>query len=287
MKKNRLLTCLLLLLGCVSLYGQDLTVKSFERLDRDLSARTNERLDLNDEPCAVIRVSIANAKSYRFDGNVVGDVVYRPGEALVYVPAGTRNITLKSERSGLLRFEFPEKIEKQVVYRMDVKLILSEDQKTRTLLMPVVSVGTPMSYGIMIGVVKKTGFYVKVKYNFKDQQTDFKCNEQGIVEGDQQQSWFTGETNESRLALTGGLLQRFGKRFYLYVGAGYGYKKIAWQMHSPDDVEQWAECTDKTQIGVEADLGGILRFKNFAISAGVQTNSFKHVEATLGMGLMF
>jgi hypothetical protein len=36
---------------------------------------------------------------------------------------------------------------------------------------------------------------------------------------------------------------------------------------------------------VEAGL--ILRAKNIALSAGIQTNSFKYVEATIGVGIMF
>ena len=39
--------------------------------------------------------------------------------------------------------------------------------------------------------------------------------------------------------------------------------------------------------GIEAELGGIYRIKNVAISAGVQTNSFKYWESTLGVGIMF
>jgi hypothetical protein len=35
------------------------------------------------------------------------------------------------------------------------------------------------------------------------------------------------------------------------------------------------------------EVGAIWRSKNFAASAGLQTNSFKYVELTLGVGIMF
>jgi hypothetical protein len=67
------------------------------------------------------------------------------------------------------------------------------------------------------------------------------------------------------------------------LGAGYGYKKLAWE--TVDGA--WAENSDKTNTGVEAELGLIFRAKNFALSAGVQSNSFSYMEATLGVGIMF
>lgn len=52
--------CFLLLSTC--LYAQELK-PDFKRLERDLLARTHQRLDLNDEPCAVVRVSAADIDS--------------------------------------------------------------------------------------------------------------------------------------------------------------------------------------------------------------------------------
>ena len=51
--------------------------------------------------------------------------------------------------------------------------------------------------------------------------------------------------------------------------------------------DRWAENKDETATGVEADLGLVLRAKNFAITAGLQSNSFKYFEATVGLGIMF
>lgn len=284
MKKNkRILLVTIWLLVSIGSYGQELKVEAFQRMDRDLLARTNERKDLNGVPCAIVRVSVAGSRKFFFEGNVIGDVVYKPGEAWVYMTDKSRNLTITSDKFGSMKYEFPQRLEQQVVYKLSLKLIQNEDNKIRTLVMPVVGVGNVTSYGAMIGVVKKTGAYLKVKYNFKGQDADFECDGDGYIAETGEKPWYTGEKTSSRFAITGGLLQRLAKPLYLYVGAGYGFKKVAWETQD----EQWAENTDDTYDGVEVDLGGILRIKNFAFSAGVQTNQFKYWEATLGLGIMF
>lgn len=274
---------------CMSLHAQELKVIAFQRMDRDLLARVQERLDLNEVPCAIVRVSVPDAKDYTFEGNVIGDVIYKPGEAIVYMTNGSRNITIKSDKFGSMKYEFTQKLEKQVVYKMEVKLEYAGANKTRTLVMPVMGIGAATSYGLMVGVVKKWGWYLKAKYNFINQETTEECDGDGnSLNG--VPMWFTGETQSSRFAVTSGLMARLAKPLYLYVGAGYGYKKLAWELadgESGTNSDKWAENTDETFKGVEADLGLVLRTGNFAISAGVQSNNFKYYEATVGVGLMF
>lgn len=290
MENKRILNIGLLLFFFVSIVqAQELKVSAFQRLDRDLMARTQERLDLNDVPCAIVRVSVANAKDYTFEGNIIGDVIYLPGEALVYMTKGSRNITIKSDVFGSLKYEFGEKLDKQVVYRLTMKLETPEHKKTRTMVMPVVGISSSLSYGLMVGVVKKWGWYLKAKYDFKNQETNAECTSSGTdLQGTPM--WFTGETASSRLAITTGAMYRLATPLYLYLGAGYGYKKLAWEMAEGETgthSDKWAENKDETATGVEADLGLVLRLKNFAITAGVQSNSFKYFEATVGVGIMF
>ena len=47
---------LLFLLLSLDAIGQEVIVKSFENLQTDLTARTQERLDANGNPCAVVKV---------------------------------------------------------------------------------------------------------------------------------------------------------------------------------------------------------------------------------------
>lgn len=290
MKNQRFLLLGFFLLLCVGfVQAQELKVSAFQRMDRDLLARTQERLDLNDVPCAIVRVSVANAKNYTFEGNVIGDVIYRPGEALVYMTEGSRNITIKSDEFGSLKYEFTQKLEKQVVYKLALQLETPDSKKTRTMVMPVVGIGSTTSFGLMVGVVKKWGWYLKAKYDFKNQETVAECDGSGN-NASGTPMWFTGETASSRLAITTGVMRRIAKPLYIYLGTGYGYKKLAWEMaegESGTNSDSWAENTDETFKGVEADLGLVLRAKNFAVSAGIQSNSFKYFEATVGVGIMF
>lgn len=281
--KLRLSFFSLLMLFSVVLLAQELKVESFSRLELDLLPRTSPRLDLNDVPCAVVRISVANAKEFTFKGNIIGDVVYAPGEAVVYMTDKSRMIRINSDQFGTLDYTFPEYLERQVCYGLKLKLMVDKDNKIRTLVMPVAGIGDVFSYGIMVGVVKRHGGYLKVKYNFQDTKSDFKCNDSGVIEGTSEQSWFTGDDKKSRFAVTAGYMYRIIKPVYIYAGAGYGFKKVSWEMTS----SEWAENTDKTHTGVEAELGGVARFGNFAFSAGVQTNSFKYWEATVGVGIMF
>jgi len=286
---------LFLLLGCGLGYSQEAKVTAFQRMDRDLLARTQERLDLNEVPCGIVRVSIPDAEKVTFEGNIIGDVIYKPGEAIVYMTHRSRNLTLKSNKFGSLKYQFPESIEKRVVYKLSVRIVEDEDTKRRTLVMPVLGLGGPfssclengLSYGLMVGVVKKWGAYVKVKYDFKGLSTNGECT------NDETGNWYTGGTDKSRFAITAGAMYHVAIPVYLYGGIGYGYKNTAWEVYDQFNLKDdwqgtsWKKNTDESANGVEAEVGAIYRLKNLAMSLGFQTNSFKYAEVTLGVGIMF
>lgn len=281
--KKIILLCILLG-GCLPFVeAQEIQVKGFSVMDRDLTARTKPRFDLNDAPCALIKIE-TTGKDFQFEGNVIGDPIYQKGEVQVYITQGTRRLTLKHEKYGILRYEFPEKIVKQVVYRLALKLVEDKNNKVRTLVMPVLSYesSSQLSYGLMVGIVKKTGGYVKVKTDFGSVSSDL------APITDISEYWYMG-TQRSRFAITGGLLQRLWTQIYLYAGAGYGThnyaKKIVGEV---DGIENpYAKIASKCYKGVEAEIGGIARFGGVAVSLGVQTNRFKTVEGNFGIGIMF
>lgn len=281
---------LLLIIVCCGFWAteaaaQEIRAKSFHRLERDLTARTKPRMDLNDTPCALVRVEVSMAKEFQFEGNIIGDPVYDKGEALVYMTQGSRRLIMKHEKYGVLRYEFPEKLEKQAVYELSLKLIEDKNNKLRTLVMPVFSYGNDeqMSYGLMVGIVKRTGGYVKVKTDFGSVASDLEAGPEDA------NYWWTGNDNCSRFSITAGVLQRLGKTIYLYVGGGYGVRNYAQEVDGEvgEKVNPWVKLTDKSYKGYEAELGGIVRFGGVAISLGVQTNQFKKVEGNLGVGIMF
>ena len=74
---------------CLCSEGAELKVRSFEYAPMDLTARLNQRLDLNNNPCAVIVVHLPVAGAF-FEGNVIGEPVFRGSEYRVYVSGGTK-----------------------------------------------------------------------------------------------------------------------------------------------------------------------------------------------------
>ena len=284
MRKN-LFLCGCLLLLSTFLQAQEL-VPSFRALEKDLLARTQPRLDLNDVPCAIVRVSAANIETYTFEGNIIGDVIYQSGEALVYMTKGSRNITIKSNKFGMLKFDFPQKLEKQVVYKLDLKLILPEDQKRKTLIMAEGGFHpSHTSFGVMAGIVAKHGAYVRFQSDFGSTSADLECDDTGALTsgGTGTPYYIEGSSAKSRLSITGGYLYRFAKPLYGYIGGGYGQRSLAWET-----VEgEWVKNIDHSASGIAAEIGLIGKFKGCALSLGVHTINFKYMELSAGVGFFF
>ena len=256
--------CFLLLSTC--LYAQELK-PDFKRLERDLLARTHQRLDLNDEPCAVVRVSAADIDSYTFEGNIIGEVEYKSGEAIVYMTKGSRNITVKSNKFGMLKYDFPEKLEKRVVYKLDLKQILPEDQKRKTLVIGEMGWHpSHTSFGVMVGIVAKHGAYLRFRSDFGSASAEYECDDTGALTagGTGTPYYVEGATEKARLSITGGYLCRIAKPLYAYVGAGYGNRALVWQTVEGEPVKN----IDHSASGVAAEIGAIGRLGSFALTAG-------------------
>lgn len=287
--ENKVLKCLLFcafILGLTqSLNAQELKAE-FKKLERDLIARTHPRFDLNEEPCAVIRVSAANIESYTFEGNIIGDVMYESGEALVYITEGSRNITVKSNKFGMMKIDFPEKLEKQVTYKLELKLILPEDQKRRTLVM--LEGGwhpAQTSFGAMVGIVAKHGAYLRFRSDFASVSADLECDDTGRLTagGTGSPYYVEGSSVKACMSITGGYLCRIAKPLYAYVGAGYGNRTLAWETVEGEFVKN----IDHSASGVAVEIGAIGRLGVFALSAGCQTVDFKYMELSVGIGFFF
>ena len=124
MKKIASLIAAILCVTVVFAQGDDngISVASFKKLDNDLTARTQKKIDQNGEPCALIKVSV-QSDGFIFEGDGLGIVTTIPkieeGEYWVYVPRGAKYLTVKHKTLGVLRqYAYPVKIEKQCTYEM-------------------------------------------------------------------------------------------------------------------------------------------------------------------------
>ena len=158
-------------------------------------------------------------------------------------------------------------------------------ERPRVMVMPVMGFRTSqMSYGLMVAAMRRTGGYIKAKYSFSNTPSDdSECNDVGMSGEDGEVQWYTGKTEKSRLSVTGGIVQRLWKPFYLYAGVGYGTRTLVWETVGG----KWGKNKDHSLEGVEAEIGGILSAGPMVFSLGLQTNSFKYLEGNLGIGVIF
>ena len=138
-----------------------------------------------------------------------------------------------------------------------------------------------VSYGAMVGVVRKAGIYVRFDSNFHRRDTDYSCPSDG--QASYGQIWTTGRSEVVRFAAAGGALWHPVSWLTLYAGAGYGWRNLCWE----DISGNWGRVSDASHHGVAADLGAVFSIDRFALSAGVTTIGFGRFDAMLGLGIFF
>ncbi len=91
---KKILLTLLLFVSYSPLQAQDIEVKKFEPLEKDQTAVTSPRKDINGTACGLVKVALKELGA-EFEGNVMGDVQYTGSEYLVYLPNGTKRLGIK------------------------------------------------------------------------------------------------------------------------------------------------------------------------------------------------
>ncbi|MFO7880151.1 MAG: PEGA domain-containing protein [Bacteroidota bacterium] len=118
---QKLLTLLLLSVALSAGAQQGISVQSFRCLPQDLDARVNHPVtDQNGDNAALIKV-VCRETGFKFEAGVLGitKVERKTGEYWVYIPYGSRKITIKHDQLGVLRnYVFPEAIKKATVYEL-------------------------------------------------------------------------------------------------------------------------------------------------------------------------
>ena len=118
----RKILLLLFAFGLIPSFAQNISVSSFKSLDTDLTANTAGTMekDQNGETAALIKV-VTTQTGFTFDGGALGIVKTKqtPGEVWVYIPRGSKKITIKHPQLGVLRdYFFPVAIESARTYEM-------------------------------------------------------------------------------------------------------------------------------------------------------------------------
>ncbi|MCK9206894.1 MAG: PEGA domain-containing protein, partial [Salinivirgaceae bacterium] len=99
-------------------FSQKLIVSNFKEQPTDISAREFEVLDVNDEPCALLKV-YTGFKNIKVDGNRgIEKLEEKNGEVWIWVSHGTRQLKFSKEGFPLLPFYFENELEKSTVYAL-------------------------------------------------------------------------------------------------------------------------------------------------------------------------
>ena len=133
------LSILIFLLCFFFFYAQKLNVESFVAKTNDITARTQPRQDINGNDCALVKVRLA-AENASFSGNVVGDVAYDKSEYFVYMPLGSKRLTIKLDGYLPLDVSFSgygiNSLEEKTVYVLTLSGVTGTQQleapKTKT-----------------------------------------------------------------------------------------------------------------------------------------------------------
>ena len=166
----------------LSAFSQTISVSNFRLLESDLTANTAGTMetDQNGETAALIKV-VTTQTGFTFDGGTLGIVKTKqtPGEVWVYIPKGSKKISIKHPQLGVLRdYYYPVAIEAARTYEMilasgTVQTIVNQDAGGQYLVMRV----SPSSALVYIddvettlhdGIISKFMSYGKHDYRITD-----------------------------------------------------------------------------------------------------------------------
>lgn len=91
-----------------SVFAQEFSISSIVEMERDSTAITSPRYDLNDELCAVLIVELASVENITFTGAIIGKVDRKNESYLLYLPNGTKRIKLMHEDYLPMTMNFSE-----------------------------------------------------------------------------------------------------------------------------------------------------------------------------------
>ena len=125
MQRSLIFSIVFLLISSFSqLFGQELSVKNFKENMTDVSARENQVLDVNGDPCALLKI-YTGVKELEIDGNRgVEKKDERSGVVWVWLPESTSQLKISKEGMPMLVYPLPKELEKSTVYSFE----LSSDQ---------------------------------------------------------------------------------------------------------------------------------------------------------------
>lgn len=309
--KALLLTLMLCMAGCGTALAQQFSVTKFRVLPNDVSAFITPVRDLNDEACALLKVTAT--PEYAFS-SPLGIVMRKDnvGEIWLYLPKGTKKITIKHPEWGVMRdYKFEKPLESHMTYEMvinspkpDIALKHDTIVLTKTIVdtiavkkrRPKLPLRTHALFtvsmhengpsgGVMVALMRRHGFFVHASADLRSiGKTVTTCDKEGFTDGSSIKPYYTGQTRHSTYTVTAGAIHRLGRMVSLFEGIGYGRTATAWEL-AESEGGGLALNDGLTHKGLAAELGVVLSFGRISVSASAVTIAGRQWQGCIGVGI--
>lgn len=322
-KTSKMVLATLMWLFCqATMFSQEFSVASFQVLPNDVSAFIHHVRDLNDEACALIKVEAPSDFAFSTPLGIVKrkDEV---GEIWLYVPRGTKMLTLKHPQWGVIRdYKLGKPLESRMTYEMKLNLpkpaiaekhdtIIQIKTVTDTIAIPQAKPKMALSiyalatialhqdgpsYGIFFAMMHRHGFFLHASSDFKSiGKTEGNCDKDGNITKTSSTSnrtngntsnkpYYTGETRHSNYTITAGAIHHIYKSLRIFEGIGYGRSATAWQMGESEG-GGYLLNDGLTHKGVTGEVGILGSIGRLTLSASAITIAGKQWQGSIGIGI--
>ena len=309
---KRLLMAVMMMAAVNAALAQLFSVTSVKTLPNDVSAFITPVRDLNGQACALLRVEAPSEFVFSTPLGIVkrqDDI----GEILLYLPQGTRMITLKHPEWGVLRnYKFSESLESHLCYVMKIQcpqqpveeihdtLVITETRIDTIVvkrhrqpiplavhaLLTTSFFKTGPSWGVMAAIMKRHGVFVHASTDLRstgDLRMDIERNGMPL-DGSGIMPYYTGNSRHSNYMVTGGFIHRLTSHLNILEGGGYGKTATSWQL-AEEEGGGYALNRGLTHKGWAAEAGLMWHNKRWSVVAMASTIKFKQWQMTVGIGI--
>lgn len=284
-------------------------VGEFRVLPNDVSAFISPVYDLNGEACALLKVTAVPEFAFTSPLGVVSRR-NEVGEIWLYLPKGSKSLTVKHPEWGVLRdYRFPKSLESRMTYALTLEPPqLSVVQRTDTVIVTETRVDTvnirrrrprlPFvchillttsliesgpSWGAMTAVMRRHGVFAHGETDLRATgNTVGACNREGRMGG--VLPYYTGKARRSHYTVTAGLIHRLCRMVSLFEGAGYGRTAVTWELAGSEG-GGYVLNKDLTCSGWAVEAGCLLTFGRVDVAASATCVAGKQWQGTVGIGV--
>ncbi len=316
-----MITAVLIFAGISETAAQRFAVESFRMLPNDVTAFVNPIRDLNDESCGLIKVMGSEDFVFSTPLGIVKRVD-NVGEIWLYVPKGTKKLTIKHAEWGVLRdYVLPEKIDSRVTYELRISeppgalAAPSAPERTittvrdtlvvtrvDTLLLPAPRKSIPfeidamftigyggrsksLTGGVMVVAMKRHGAFIHLASDFgRIGPTVGQCDKEGMINS--AMPFYSDRSRHSAMLLNAGAAHRLTDHVALFEGIGYSATSVAWQL-APSEGGGFVKNSYYTTKGLSFEVGAILKYNRLRLSASVISIKGRDWHGSVGIGWTF